>query len=84
MLMKFILALSLLISSAIAIEPAQILDLWPGQAPGEVKANGPEKDTSKPGEGLVAGKPLIRLGNVTKAQIHVFLPRRRKRMEREW
>jgi len=78
MLMKFILALSLLISSAIAIEPAQILDLWPGQAPGEVKANGPEKDTSKPGEGLVAGKPLIRLGNVTKAQIHVFLPPKEK------
>jgi len=77
MLMKFILALSLLISSAIAIEP-EILDLWPGQAPGEVKANGPEKDTSKPGEGLVAGKPLIRLGNVTKAQIHVFLPPKEK------
>jgi acetyl esterase/lipase len=55
-----------------APEPAAIIDLWPATMPGEFKANGPEADTSKPGEGLVAGKPLIRLGNVSKPQLHVF------------
>jgi acetyl esterase/lipase len=77
--MKSILAVLLFAAgAAFAIEPTQVIDLWPGQAPGEVKATGPEKDTSEPGKGLVAGKPLIRLGNVTKAQIHVFLPPKEK------
>lgn len=58
----------------IASQPATIVELWPGTPPGEVKANGPEQDASKPGEGLVAGKPLIRLANVTKPELQVFLP----------
>jgi acetyl esterase/lipase len=60
--------------SAVAASPATVVELWPGPPPGEVKANGPEQDTSKPGEGLVAGKPLIRLANVTKPELQVFLP----------
>jgi len=63
----------LVVGSASAGEPL-VLDLWPGTPPGETKATGEERDTSKPGEGLVAGKPIIRLGNVTKPQLHVFLP----------
>ncbi len=59
---------------AVAAEPAQILDIWPGTPPGEMASGGPEQDTSKPGVGLVAGRELIRLGNVTKPQLHVFLP----------
>jgi acetyl esterase/lipase len=59
---------------AIASQPTTVIDLWPGTPPGEVKATGPEQDTSKPGEGLVAGKPLIRLANVTKPELQVFLP----------
>jgi len=61
-------------ASAFASQPASVVELWPGTPPGEVKANGPEQDTSKPGEGLVAGKPLIRLANVTKPELQVFLP----------
>src|SRR5215204_1939622 len=76
--MKLLVALCLAAAAAFGAEPAQVIDLWPGQAPGEVKATGPEQDTSKPGVGLVAGKPLIRLGNVTKPQIHVFLPPKEK------
>src|SRR5690606_33829214 len=60
--------------STVAATPATVVELWPGPPPGEVKANGPEKDISKPGEGLVAGKPLIRLANVTKPELQVFLP----------
>lgn len=74
-----LLAIAALYANSLqAIESSSVIDLWPGEAPGEVKANGPEADTSKPNEGLVAGKPLIRLGNVTKAQIHVFLPPKEK------
>src|SRR4051812_31965476 len=76
--MKTLSALSLLATTALAIEPTKVIDLWPGQAPGEVKVDGPERDTSEPGKGLVAGKPLIRLGNVTKPQIQVFLPPKEK------
>jgi acetyl esterase/lipase len=77
--MRLSLLLSFLaVLPAIASQPTTVLDLWPGQPPGEVKANGPEQDTSKPGEGLVAGKPLIRLANVTKPELQVFLPPKHK------
>jgi acetyl esterase/lipase len=46
--------------------------LWSGPAPGETGSVGEEKDTSKPGVGLVAGKPLIRLGNVSDPMLQVF------------
>jgi acetyl esterase/lipase len=72
MLSRFILFLALTSAALAAPEPAQIIDLWPGKPPGEISATGPEADTSKPGVGLVAGRELIRLGNVTKPQIHVF------------
>src|SRR4051812_3955759 len=48
--------------------------LWPGVAPGEKGDIGEEKDTSKPREGLVAGAPIIRLGNVTRPTITLFRP----------
>ena len=77
--MRFSLLVPVVLAlNAFAAEPIAVLDLWPGQPPGEVKADGPEQDKSKPGEGLVAGKPLIRLGNVTKPQLHVFLPSKEK------
>jgi acetyl esterase/lipase len=57
-----------------AADEPQPIPLWPGDAPGEKGDIGPEKDTSKPGEGLVGGKPLIRLGNVSKPTITLFRP----------
>jgi acetyl esterase/lipase len=57
-----------------AAEDPQPIPLWPGDAPGEKGDIGPERDTSKPGEGLVAGKPLVRLGNVSKPTITLFRP----------
>jgi len=41
------------------------LVLWPQGAPGAPGSVGVEHDTSRPGDGLVAGKPVIRLGNVS-------------------
>lgn len=48
--------------------------LWPDKPPGERQALGPEQDLSKPNEGLVAGRQLIRLGNVTQPTLQVFRP----------
>jgi acetyl esterase/lipase len=57
-----------------ADEDPKPIPLWPGDAPGEKGDIGPEKDTSKPGEGLVAGKPIIRTGNVSNPTITLFRP----------
>ena len=52
--------------------PAKVIDLWPGLPPGEKEAIGEEKDTTKPNDGLIAGKPLIRLGNVAKPTLSIY------------
>ena len=48
--------------------------LWSGHAPGETAPLGEEKDNSKPGQNLVAGKPVIRLGPVSDPMLQVFRP----------
>ena len=63
--------LSLVILSA--AEPAA-LPLWPGPAPGEKGGLPPEGDTTKPTDQLIAGKRLIRLGNVSQPTIAVYRP----------
>jgi acetyl esterase/lipase len=51
---------------------ADVIPLWPGAAPGETKPVGEEKDMTKPTEGLVAGKRVIRLGNVSNPSLTVY------------
>lgn len=51
-----------------------VLDLWPDQPPGKPMDVGPEKDFTKPTDRLIAGRRIIKLGNVSKPQIHVFRP----------
>jgi acetyl esterase/lipase len=58
----------------LASEPSKVIELWPNGAPGEKGDIGEERNTSKPNEGLVAGKPVIRLGNVTKPSISIYPP----------
>ncbi|MGE3309924.1 MAG: alpha/beta hydrolase [Limisphaerales bacterium] len=48
--------------------------LWPGKAPGETKDLPAEEDTTKPSGGLVAGRRVIRLGNVSSPTIEVYRP----------
>ncbi|MBC8002074.1 MAG: alpha/beta hydrolase, partial [Opitutaceae bacterium] len=55
-------------------EVSKPIDLWSGAAPGEKGDIGEEKDMTKPTENLVAGKRLIRLGNVTKPTITIYKP----------
>jgi acetyl esterase/lipase len=51
----------------------EITKLWPGgRAPGDTKQLEAEGNQSKPNEGLVAGRPVIRLGNVTEPEIHFY------------
>jgi acetyl esterase/lipase len=71
---RIVIASTILTLSAFAAEPVKVLDLWPGTAPGEKGDIGEEHDTSKPNDGLVAGKPVIRLGNVTKPTIAIYRP----------
>lgn len=52
---------------------AEIVKLWPGgRAPGDTLELGPESDMTKPTEGLVGGRTVIRLGNVSEPEIHFF------------
>jgi len=48
------------------------LPLWPGTSPGDKGGLGPEKNTTKPTDGLVAGKPVIRLGSVSSPTITLY------------
>lgn len=62
-----------------AAEPAVVLPLWPDTAPGDKEPLSPEQDQTKPTDNLVAGKKLIRLGNVSKPTIAVYQPPADKR-----
>src|SRR5215831_5549254 len=57
-----------------AASTAEVLPLWPGLAPGEKEGANEERDTTGPKDGLVAGKPVIRLGNVTKPTLTIYRP----------
>ena len=52
-----------------------VLTLWPKGAPAPDTSNGPEKDTSSATSELIAGKPLIRLGNVSVPTLTLYTPR---------
>src|SRR5260221_6617300 len=67
----------LALNGSAAGKPEEIA-LWPGQAPGEKGNIGEERDMTKPTEGLIAGKRVIRLGNVSKPTITVYRPPRDK------
>ena len=48
------------------------LTLWPSGAPGPNTATGPEHDTTTSANNLIAGRPLIRLGDVSVPTITLF------------
>jgi acetyl esterase/lipase len=74
--MKPIVTLALLLAwalSAIAAEPL-VLNLWPGKPPGDTKELQPESDQTKPEDKLIAGRRIIKLGNVSTPQLTVYRP----------
>ena len=50
------------------------LPLWPSTPPGPSTTNGPEADTTTAKDNLIAGRPLIRLGNVAIPTITYYAP----------
>lgn len=48
--------------------------LWPAGAPGETATLAPEVDTTKPGDELVGGERVIRLGNVSAPTLTIYQP----------
>jgi acetyl esterase/lipase len=50
------------------------MNLWPGAAPDPVPTTGPEADQTKPTDNLIAGKPLLHLGNVSVPTMTVYAP----------
>ena len=59
-----LMGVGLLTAQLWAEPPTQPVTLWPGSAPGDGAPKETERDLTKPGEGLVAGRGVIRLGNV--------------------
>src|SRR5687768_16928544 len=59
--------------SSFAAEPT-VHNLWPGKPPGESKELPPEADQTKPEDRLIAGRRIIKLGNVSTPQLAVYRP----------
>ena len=57
-----------------AAEPLTTLDIWPGQPPGPARELPPEEDKTKDTDKLIAGRRIIKLGNVATPQIAVYKP----------
>ena len=55
-------------------EDPTVLNLWPDAPPGAPLEVGSERDFTKPTDRLIAGRPIIKLGNVKTPQIHVYRP----------
>jgi len=51
------------------------LNLWPHEPPDAQPTAGPERDTTTPKDALIAGRPIIRLGNVSTPTITLYRPR---------
>jgi acetyl esterase/lipase len=72
------LAALCLLVPALAADPPRVLPLWPGQPPGETAPIGEERDVTKPEDHQVAGRRLIRLGNVSTPTLTLFRPPKEK------
>jgi len=69
-----LVAFAVALGQSAALDGGKVLQLWPKAAPGENGELGEERDTTKPTDGLVAGQPVIRLGNVTRPTITIHRP----------
>lgn len=78
--MRIVLVLPFIVLSGLPLQAGEpkTIKVWPDKAPGETKELPPELDVSKPGQGLVAGKPVIRLANVSMPTLAVYRPAKDK------
>ncbi|MDC0711635.1 alpha/beta hydrolase [Stigmatella sp. ncwal1] len=65
------------LSTALAAQSPKrpIIPLWPGAIPDAKPVAGPEADTTTDTDELVAGKPVIRLGNVSTPTLTIYTPK---------
>lgn len=69
----------LLILNPWAEAQTTFLNLWPASPPGPAaKADGEERDLTKPEDKLIAGRKIIKLGHVSTPQMQVYLPPKEK------
>ena len=52
-----------------------VITLWPAGAPGPKTVTGPEGDTTKPEDKLIAGRPIIKLANVAVPTLTLYAPK---------
>ena len=69
-----LLAIALLTAAPSARAQQVTLPLWPNGAPEPYQGNAPETDITKPSDGLIAGRPLMHLTNVSKPTLAVYPP----------
>src|SRR5215470_2648935 len=75
LLSKPLAAFSLLLAiNSFSSEPRKPFELWPGSPPGNSGAAGDERDMTGPKDGLIAGRGVIRLGNVARPTIDIYKP----------
>jgi acetyl esterase/lipase len=55
-----------------AAEPSKTIELWPAGSPGAKADAAAEHDTTKSTDALIAGKRVIRLGNVSKPTLTIY------------
>ncbi len=65
---------SFFVTPVLAEQPDEVINLWPNEPPGGKIDNGPEQDMTKDTDNLIAGRRIIKLGNVSVPQAHVYLP----------
>jgi acetyl esterase/lipase len=51
------------------------MPVWPGAAPGTIANPAAEVDTTKPTDNLIAGRRLVRLGNVSRPTLTLYQPK---------
>ena len=73
----FVVLLSLTLTTALSA--AEVIKIWPETPPGDTRELGPEQDFTKPDDRLIAGRRIIKLGNVATPEIHIYLPPKEKR-----
>ncbi len=69
--------IGIMATTSLAAAPT-ILNIWPGKPPGETKELPPEVDLTKDTDKLIAGKRIIKLGNVSTPHIAVYKPEKSK------
>lgn len=69
-----LLFLCMSVSSLNAAEPSLVLNVWPDRPPGDTADLPPEADTTGPDGRQVAGRRVIRIGNVSTPTISLFRP----------